>query len=104
MRKAISVTIEEDNLLWLRAQAAATMKGSVSNVLDRLVRTARLEGRTDAIRSVVGTVDLPHGDLEQADAYVRSVFDRSIGRPMLVRERRPAASPAVRRRRTRRRG
>lgn len=104
MRKAISVTIDEDNLLWLRAQAAATMKGSVSNVLDRLVRTARLEGRTDAIRSVVGTVDLPHGDLEQADAYVRSVFDRSIGRPMLVRERRPAASQAVRRRRTRRRG
>jgi hypothetical protein len=104
MRKAISVTIEEDNLLWLRAQAAATMKGSVSHVLDRLVRTARLEGRTDAIRSVVGTVDLPHGDLEQADASVRALFDRSIARPMLVRDRRPASGRAVRRRRTRRRG
>ena len=87
MRKPISVTIDEDNLLWLKAQAAATAKGSVSSVLDRLVRTARLEGRTDAIRSVVGTVDLPQGDLEQGDAYVRTTFARSLGRPLLVRER-----------------
>lgn len=104
MRKPISVTIEEDNLLWLKAQAAATLKGSVSDVLDRLVRDARLEGRTDAIRSVVGTVDLPDGDLDHADAYVRSMFDRSLKRPMLVKQRPPAANRAVRTRGNKRRG
>jgi hypothetical protein len=98
MRKAVSVTMDEDNLLWLKAQAAATLKGSVSDVLDRLVREARLAGRTDAIRSVVGTVDLPHGDLEQGDAYVRSMFDRSLGRPLLVKERRAARTRGTRRR------
>jgi hypothetical protein len=103
-KKAISVTIDEDNLLWLKAQAAMTTKGSVSDVLDRLVRQARLEGRTDAIRSVVGTVDLPHGDLEQADAYVRALFDRSLARPMLVKERPRTASRTVRTRATKRRG
>jgi hypothetical protein len=89
MRKPISITIDEDNLLWLKAQAAATVKGSVSDVLDRLVRAARLEGRTDAIRSVVGTIDLPHGDLDEADGYVRTMFSRSLTRSLLVRERAP---------------
>lgn len=104
MRKPISVTIEPDNLLWLKAQAAATAKGSVSDVLDRLVRDARLEGRTDAIRSVVGTIDLPDGDVDRAEAYVRSMFDRSISRPILVRERPPRTSGAGPARGRRRRG
>ncbi|PYR94348.1 MAG: hypothetical protein DMF84_05925 [Acidobacteria bacterium] len=104
MRKPISITIEADNLLWLKAQAAATSKGSVSDVVDRLVRDARLEGRTGAIRSVVGTVDLPHGDLDRADGYVRSLFDRSLSRPMLVKERPPAATRAGRGRGRKRRG
>ena len=103
MKKAISVTIEEDNLLWLKAQAAATVKGSVSDVLDRLVRDARLEGRTDAIRSVVGTVDLANGDLDTADAYVRTMFARSLGRPLLVKERAPRQAGAVRTRGRKRR-
>jgi hypothetical protein len=93
MRKPISVTIDEENLVWLRGQAAATSRGSVSAVLDRLVRDARLAGRTDpaAVRSVVGTIDLPDDDpdLEKADAYVRRAFDRSLRRPFPVRERRP---------------
>jgi hypothetical protein len=97
MKKAISVTIEEDNFLWLKAQAAATVKGSVSEVLDRLVRDARLEGRTDAIRSVVGTVDLPDGGLDHTDASVRSVFDRSLGRPMMVKEGPPRPRVGARR-------
>jgi hypothetical protein len=97
MKKAISITIHEDNFLWLKAQAAATAKGSVSEVLDRLVREARLEGRTDAIKSVVGTVDLPDRGLDQADAYVRSVFDRSLGRPILVKEGPPRPRLGVKR-------
>ncbi len=104
MRRAISVTIDEDNLLWLKAQAAATSGGSVSGVLDRLVRDARLEGRTEAVRSVVGTIDLPQGDLDHADAYVRSLFDRSLRRPMLVKEDPPRAARALRTRSKKRRG
>jgi hypothetical protein len=104
MRKAVSVTIDEDNLLWLRAQAAATSDGSVSGVLDRLVREARLEGRTEAVRSVVGTVDLPQGNLDHADAHVRSLFERSLSRPMLVTEGRPRAARASRPRTKKRRG
>ena len=57
MRKAVSITLGADNLLWLRAQAAATPSGTVSGVLDRLVSEARQGGRAapEAIRSVVGT-------------------------------------------------
>lgn len=94
MRKPISVTIHEDNLLWLRAQAAATAHDNVSAVLDRLVTEARTEGRSaaGAIRSVAGSIDLPADDpdLEQADAYVRGVMDSSLRRPMLVKEDAPS--------------
>ena len=96
MRKAISITLSEDNLLWLRGQAARSARGSVSELLDRLVAEARAGGQTDpaAIRSVVGTVDLPDDDpdLAGADAYIRSMFARSAQAPMLVRERPPAVA------------
>jgi len=49
-------------------------------------------------------VDLPHGDLDRADGYVRSLFDRSLSRPMLVKERPPAATRAGRGRGRKRRG
>ena len=87
----MSITLSQDNLLWLRGQAARTAKGSVSEVLDRIVSEARAEGRTDpaTVRSVVGTIDLPDDDpdLEAADAYIRSLFAASARRPMLARER-----------------
>ena len=91
MRKAISVTLGADNVLWLKGQAARTGKGSVSEVLDRLVAEARTAGKTtpEAIKSVVGTVDLPDDDpdLSSADAYIRSVFASSARQPHVVRER-----------------
>jgi hypothetical protein len=106
MRRAVSVTIEEDNLLWLKAQAAATAKGSVSEILDRLVGEARAEGRTGAagIRSVAGTIDLPADDpdLVQADAYVRTMFERSLRRPLVVKETPPSRGPGGGRNTTRR--
>lgn len=93
MRKPVSVTLKQDNLLWLKGQAAATARGSVSEVLDQLVTEARLAGRTDAasIRSVRNSIDLPDDDpdLLGADAYIRTVFDGSVTRPMLVREAAP---------------
>lgn len=82
-----------DNLHWLRGQAAATSHGSVSAVLDRVVTEARLGGREEpaAIRTVVGTIDLPEEDssLEEADKYIRSLFSTSLRTPLLVRERPP---------------
>ena len=91
MRRAVSVTLKTDNLLWLRAQAAASARGSLSEVLDRLVSEARDAGRTDAraIRSVRGTIDLPEDDpdLAGADAFIRAQFEQSVRRPILVKER-----------------
>lgn len=95
MRKAISLTLSEDNLLWLRAQAARTARGSVSDVLDRIVGEARASGRVDpaTMRSVTGTIDLPEDDpdLSGADAYIRAMFAASAQQPMLVKEE-PARS------------
>ena len=104
MRRAVSVTIDEENLLWLKAQAAASAKGSVSEILDRLVGDARAAGRTGAaaIRSVAGTIDLPADDpdLAEASAYVRTMFAQSLRRPLAVKE----APPGRGRRKTKRRG
>ena len=101
MRRPISVTIEEDNLLWLKAQAAATPSGSVSAVLDRLVADARMEGRMtmSAVKSVAGTIDLPADDpdLDGAASYVRDLFDRSLRRPMLVKDPPTTRKPTKRR-------
>lgn len=87
----MSVTLDQDNVLWLKAQAAASVKGTVSDVLDRLVTRARADGQLEpaGIRSVAGTIDLPGDDpdLTAADGYLRGLFTQSISRPMLVRER-----------------
>jgi hypothetical protein len=93
MKKAVSVTLRAENLLWLRGQAAASSRGSLSEVLDRLVSEARTSGRVQAgaIRSVAGSIELPEDDplLETADAYIRGVFAESLRRPLMVREDRP---------------
>ena len=92
MKHAISITLARDNLMWLKGQAAARTGGNVSEVVNRLIAEARAAGQTDpaAIRSVVGTIDLPDDEsLAEADAFVKTMFDRSLARPMLVRERPP---------------
>ena len=102
MRKPVSVTLTTDNLLWLRAQAAASARGSLSEVLDQLVTDARASGRTDAraIRTVKGTIDLPDDDpaLEQADTFIRAQFDKSVRRPVAVKEARGPFSGTRKRR------
>ena len=102
MRKAISVTLDVDNLHWLRGQAAATSRGSISEIVDRVVSEARLGGRAEpaAVRTVAGTIDLPEEDssLEEADKYIRSLFSTSLRAPLLVREK-PARFPRKKARR-----
>ena len=97
MKKAISITLSQDNLLWLRGQAARSSKGSVSELLDGMVADARKGGRTapEAVRSVAGTIDLSDDDpdLAGADAYIRSLFAASARQPTVVRGR---PSPAAR--------
>ena len=93
-RKAISVTLDQENLLWLRAQTAAAKGKSVSDTLDRLVSEARAAGRVapGTVRSVVGTIDISDADpdLLTADEYVRGLYEAPSRLPSLVRDTAPA--------------
>jgi hypothetical protein len=87
-KRAISVTLDTENLIWLRARTGATGLRSVSELIDRLVTQARTAGTWGPARSVVGTIDIDAGDpsLDQADSAVRAMFDASLRRPTMVRE------------------
>ena len=82
-KKALSVTLMPDNLLWLEARARATGSRSLSAVLDAVLTEAR-QGPTPA-RSVVGRVRFPEGDegLERGEKEIRQLLERSLtgGRP-----------------------
>jgi hypothetical protein len=79
-KKAISVTLRPENLLWLRGQAHASSRRSVSEALDELISEARAgsRGRPEVIRSVVGSIRLEASDpgLTRADAAIRGLFSR----------------------------
>ena len=101
-KQAISVTLAADNLVWLKGRLGQSGARSISELLDRLVTAARRGGGADPARTVVGTVDIAASDplLETADAAVRRLFEVSLRRPMLVRERRSAyTSRSAKRRR-----
>lgn len=106
-KKGISVTLEQDNILWLQGRAAAGKRGNLSETLDALVTEARAAGRVppDSVRSVAGTIDVSADDpnLEQADAAVLGYFEASLSQPWLVRdEPSPAARYRARKPRSRR--
>src|SRR5262245_5664949 len=103
-KTAISVTLDADNLLWLKGQAGAAGLRSVSELLDRLVAQARAAGPVAPVRSVVGTIDVDPGDplLEHADATIRALFDASLRRPSVVTEQPPEYGPPRPRSRRRR--
>ncbi len=86
-KQAISVTLEADNVTWLKARTGAAGLRSVSELLDQLVAAARQSGRVGPSRSVVGTIDIDPGDpmLEDADAAVQYLFDASLRRPLVVK-------------------
>jgi hypothetical protein len=87
-KQAISVTLDADNITWLKARKGAGGVRSVSELLDRLVTEARQARRVGPSRSVVGTIDIDASDplLTKADATVRALFETSVGRPIVVRE------------------
>jgi hypothetical protein len=87
-KRAISVTLDADNITWLKGRAGATGVRSVSELLDQIVRAARKLGRGGPSTSVIGSVDIDPQDplLTHADAVVRAMVDTSIGRPMMVKE------------------
>lgn len=97
-KRPVSVTLEEDNLLWLRGRMARRKRRSLSDALDEVITAARTSGSLETSRTVVGTIDLPDdAGLEQADLYVRSLFETSLSRPLTVHEE-PAAYQAPPRR------
>jgi hypothetical protein len=102
-RQAISVTLDAENLTWLRGRIGGGKGKSVSDLLNQLVTDARRTGSVGAPRSVVGTVEIDAGDplLNEADAALHALFERSMSRPTVVRERRSAYGRRVRGSKTR---
>jgi hypothetical protein len=102
-KTGISVTLSDENLLWLKSRTQTAKARSLSHTLDALVTDARLSGRVPdtAVRSVVGTIDIAADDpnLDSADAVVRDVFAASIRRPLVARETRPPYGRGTRGRR-----
>ncbi len=87
-KNAISVTLDADNLTWLKARAGAGQVRSVSELLDQLVTEARTRGSAVHSKSVVGTIDVDPSDplLLGADDAIDMLFTRSLGRPLAVKE------------------
>ena len=87
-KQAISVTLDADNLTWLKGRASAAGARSISELLDQLVRSARSSGQVGPSRSVVGTIDIADSDpwLEESDDDVRRMFEASLRRPLMVKE------------------
>ena len=90
-KKPVSVTLEADNLTWLRGRTLGGKRRSLSETLDDVVRAARVGGGPGDVRSVVGTVDVAASDpdLTGADAELAAMFEGSLGRPVLVRDAKP---------------
>jgi hypothetical protein len=99
-KQAISVTLETDNLAWVRGRALASGRLSVSEMLDRLIEGARTGGAGSGPggQSVVGTVEVAPEDPEllTADEAIRALLAQSVARSAraIVRAR---AARAVRR-------
>ncbi len=98
-KQAISVTLEADNLTWLRGRARASTR-SVSETLDRLIVSVRKGGGAAEARSVAGSIAIGADDprLLSADAALRSLFASRLG---LTAGPRPRGKPKRRRGRAR---
>lgn len=92
-KKAVSLTLDESNLLWLKGRARVLAGGSLSEAVDQLIDEARAGrlGAAEQPRSVVGTIDVPDDTLlANAGVELRSLFTASLDRSISVQEpRRP---------------
>ena len=95
MKKAVSLTLSQENLVWLKGCALAH-HGTLSGVVDGLIADARAGGLGPPVsaRSVVGTIDLAASDpkLGLADAAIRDLFARSLSRPFAAGGQRSAST------------
>src|SRR6187399_1921380 len=92
-KKALSLTLGEENVLWLKGRAVHG-GGNLSAALDQLISEARAGriGTPPPARSVVGTIDLAADDpeLTGADEAIRGMFAGSLSRPFVARDSSPA--------------
>ena len=93
-KKAVSVTLDTANIVWLKGRARLS-GGNVSDALDKLITHARTGGGLPlaaANSSVVGLVDLSDDPLlTRADAAVRDGFAEYSSRSFEVHEDPPKA-------------
>jgi hypothetical protein len=91
-KTAISLTIEQTNLLWLKGRARVVSGGSLSAAVDQLIAEARAGrlGQSEPPRSVVGTIDLPDDQaLLDSKGALQGLFVDSLARPVFVQESAP---------------
>jgi hypothetical protein len=71
------VTLNTDNLIWLRGRVRSSKLRSLSELLDQLVEAARKAGQAEDMRSVVGRAEIDPSDplLDSADEAIRSLFN-----------------------------
>ena len=97
----MSLTIGEDNLLWLKGRAGHK-DGNLSAAVDQLITDARAGrvGSSAPARSVVGTIHLAadNPELQGADDVMRELFAASVARPSIARESSPPYGASARRR------
>ena len=105
----VSVTLDTENLLWLRGRVTSRKRRSLSEAIDEILTAARLGGsRVEPSRSVAGTIAIAEQDagLDGADAYVRALFDASLASGVAPREDKATykvSGPRAQKRATRRR-
>ncbi|MFM8532299.1 MAG: hypothetical protein ACKOEC_01690 [Acidimicrobiia bacterium] len=98
-KKAMSVTLDEMNVRWLKGRARVSSGGNVSEELDKLITAARFGkgGAAPALTSVVGMVDLSADpNLERADAALREMWDAYWEKASLMNEVAPRYNAARR--------
>jgi hypothetical protein len=101
-KKAVSVTLDEMNLLWLKGRSRISSGGNLSEELDKLITAARFGkgGVVPVVRSAVGMVDLSDDpDLEKADAAVRAMWDEYLAKVSVMAEDAPGYKPARKKKR-----
>jgi hypothetical protein len=97
-KRAVSVTLRPDNVLWLKTRVKASGGRSLSQALDEIITEARTGATALATerRSVVGNARIPASEagLSRAAQEIRAQFRRAIGsrtEPSRATKARPAS-------------